>query len=409
MNSFTISERKKNLLDHSSLIIFCIMPFLEPRCIYELANLSNSYILNLLDNIFDIWRLLSAIFIFILYIFLWRKFTKIVLWVIAFQFCIFFSTMLNSGEYFAYIQTAVPIIGFVMLTEIYIKSAYTMTFFKTCYYVLSCLVIINLITILLYPDGMYVDFRDWEENWFLGYRNSHVYIFLPTIAFAYLMNLKNGRLNLQSKIIIGTIIASTLLIKSSTTLVAIVVIVFLLTFFKKKKLPRMMNIYTYLGGSIFASVGFMFFSLQNYITTFIVDILHRDVSFTSRIYIWQSAVYYIKQSFVFGYGYDSSVARDHLNNFTQAHNQYLDIFYMTGLMGFIVYILLLVIAMKQLFKYKDVIAAKILSFTLLGYFILYIVEAKRDWNAMFFVMLIIAYYLPLLMSKVVPSKTGEGG
>lgn len=62
-------------------------------------------------------------------------------------------------------------------------------FLESLYNVLEIFIYVNLITVLLYPNGMYV-YAGYSANWLLGYKNPMVRLFLPACAIGLLISKK---------------------------------------------------------------------------------------------------------------------------------------------------------------------------------------------------------------------------
>ncbi|WP_214754753.1 O-antigen ligase family protein [Exiguobacterium sp. s16] len=95
----------------------------------------------------------------------------------------------------------------------------------------------------------------------------------------------------------------------------------------------------------------------------IVNIFERDLTYTGRIYIWNVLEYYINNNFIFGYGYQAFWSYEYLNstsilnsigfNPTHAHNGIIDTVLSIGLVGLILYLLILIKLWWRLFVKRE--------------------------------------------------------
>ena len=78
-------------------------------------------------------------------------------------------------------------------------------------------------------------------------------------------------------------------------------------------------------------------NIQEYFANFIINILHKDVTFTGRTDIWNEALFYLKNNFIFGLGRLQSEKRTMMLGASSAHNQFLNFMFEGGivLLGYI--------------------------------------------------------------------------
>ena len=59
-------------------------------------------------------------------------------------------------------------------------------FIKNMAIIIGIIIVANFITIVMHPGGLYTDSRGWKANWVMGYYNSHIFTYLPWLAFSYM-------------------------------------------------------------------------------------------------------------------------------------------------------------------------------------------------------------------------------
>ena len=121
----------------------------------------------------------------------------------------------------------------------------------------------------------------------------------------------------------------------------------------------------------------MIFRLQNLFEFLIVDVLHRNLTLTDRVFIWDCVIEYIKHKPLFGYGYEYKSIRLLKTNpiSYHAHNQILEIIYQTGFLGLICISLIVYESIKSLNKYKSYKLSKFLILSLFILLIMMLTEA----------------------------------
>lgn len=187
--------------------------------------------------------------------------------------------------------------------------------------VLYILVVVNFITILLYPNGMSSN-ELYSLNWFLGYKNGMVRTMMPALTFSVIDSMHNhGKIVIKDFILYGICIASVILGDSSTSLVMLIIFMPCVLIFTKKRPINKLNIITlYLVVGII-SVSIVVFGVQTYFADFLGDYLDRDVTFTGRTYAWEYTLIRIMDSPIIGFGYhDGEEWRDVLGFFGENGN-----------------------------------------------------------------------------------------
>lgn len=83
----------------------------------------------------------------------------------------------------------------------------------------------------MHPGGLYTDSRGWKANWVMGYYNSHIFTYLPWLAFSYMYIYKlRGKLSTIGIGLLVFTICGIYMAGSKTSLVALG-IAFIIMFF----------------------------------------------------------------------------------------------------------------------------------------------------------------------------------
>lgn len=230
----SVSKRK---VINFILYVFLLIPF------FKIAYISVS--IPYADSIYKIMQLFS-IFIIFMIIIKYGKFSKFI-----FSFAIYFlilniSTILNKADISGGIFLTIRTMAICMLIDYGLKKD-TKTFLDSFEFLLSTLVYMNLISILIFTDGMYVNTSvGYTENWLLGYRNLHILYILPAILVSFLNSYyTKGKLCNRNYILLVLSLLSIVLVKSSTSLVGITVLIVFLVLNKILKNEKIFNIKNY--------------------------------------------------------------------------------------------------------------------------------------------------------------------
>lgn len=391
------------ILNNKLFVLLLILPFLEPRGVGEMAvYIGGAW--TLVDGVFDILRFISFIFIVVVSLSSLRRLSPMLLLCTLYEAIIVFSSILNQNFAFSQLINVVKIIGVCFLIEFYIKTERSAVLFDIMSKILEIFILINFLTLILYPDGMYINNRGWRSNYFFGYKNLHIYVyFIYFVVKSFDNYIKRGNHGYVFGITDIIIFLSSVMCNSSTTLVAISVYYLLVWIFAKRKVPGVVNITTSYFLSFALSLIIILVGAQKYFSLLIVGVLGKNLTFTNRTKIWAVALKSIKESPLIGNG---AISYDNIFStwtVTHAHNQFLDILLMGGILLLVVFTAMVILAnnrfgmIKNLKEY-NIIQNKIL-FIWIGYFIMFLMEARRD-DVYMFMLFIITYHLVDVLGTV---------
>lgn len=380
--NFKISKK-----DLRSLIVYflLLLPFFGPR--------GTTIISVKIDNvIFKAVPLVISIFLMI-HLIKNKKIQKVNIYVIIFLGCIGLTTYLNGGDIISLIEIAGKTLGLCLMINYAMKDN-PKYFLKSFGLLLKILLIINFITIILYPNGMYVSDTDFLGNWFLGYRNVHILFIFPAIIIDVINSfISKNKMELKNILFIVFCIVSLIMAGSATSsfgVICLLIVIILLNNDKSKiKVNSSLLLIIYI--CLFLSI--VIFRLQNLFEFLIVDVLHRDLTLTDRVFIWDCVIEYIKYKPLFGYGYEYKSMR--LLKTTpisyHAHNQILEIIYQSGFLGLLCISLIVYEGIKTLDKYKDEKLSKFLLLSLIILLTMMLTEAYA-YNTFIYIFVLCSNY-----------------
>lgn len=131
---------------------------------------------------------------------------------------------------------------------------------------------------------------------------------------------------------------------------------------------------------------------------FIEDVLHKDITFTYRTYMWDSALSLIAKSPIWGHGYaDEAWFRANMSNFAIGpHNFILSVLIYGGVVLLILYITICFKALLSIFACKDHIA-EIVCFGVVTLMFMMLMEMYP--YPLVFYLLALAYYYPNIVKE----------
>lgn len=196
-----------------------------------------------------------------------------------------------------------------------------------------------------------------------------------------------------------------LISKNSGSLAILVILILLFNILIKIKSPQIIGVL-----SMIAVVlpFYLVLSPPQWLEYIIVNIFNRDLTYTGRTYIWTSLNYYINSELLLGHGYQAFWNLGFLStisllstigfNPTHAHNGILDILLNIGLIGLILYLLIIfnlwikLINRKIMNKY---IVLGIMMMTLVVYNNIFEVDIIYPMS-IFYVLQVLIYYYSLI-------------
>lgn len=384
-----------------NVIIYFILllPFFKPSYIgSEIPKLS---------TIYNIMQILAMTVIVCLYL-KRRKCSKFFMGVCVFEAILLFSTIVSGQEIIETIFDIVRTLSVCMILEYGITKD-CKSLFRALLFIFEILLCINLFTILAFPKGMYIQYLTTNRNnWFLGNDNQHIKYILIGCCISLIYSIQFHNKILIRTIVLCAISAITVAIRLSATGVigSIVFIVLLLYIFLLRNKARISAKFLSIV-YIVLFLGIVIFRLQNLFAFIIVDILHKDITFTGRTHIWDFTFEYIKQKLLLGCGVESTQTRlikyadTHVIGAVNSHNQILETIYQGGIILLLVFVYIISLSIKKLEKNKKNICTKILICTTFALFVAMLTEVFN--MQIIFILLLLGYHV----DKIIKETKGE--
>lgn len=337
------------------------------------------------------YRLSVMVFMIILFFnfmnFKLSKFSIVfVFYTIILSLVTYFSTFGNLKLVF---HKYFKIMAIILYLDLGIKK-YTINTLFSLSYSLLILNIINFYTIIMYPSGWYSS-ELYDNNWFFGYDNTHIFMYFASIISFYLYRkAKNDKFNIFETLMICIITYNVFFCFSANSVVAYTI--FLIYILLKKQIDKIefMNSKTYFIIFLLIFVFIVLLRVQNLFEWLIVGVLHKDLTFTNRVKIWDMIITLIKEKPLFGYGLEPvEVLKYKLRGpFTHAHNTILDVMYKCGIAGIIPFLSMIIFSVKELYKNKENVISRYCSIILFCLLIMMNFEAREDKIGLYIVLVL---------------------
>lgn len=318
------------IINKNFMYCFLILPFLKPFNIILIPNV---------NNIFNIWKILSTCTIIFLYFLNLAKrqfkIQKTFLWGYLFLVTWYISLIINSSNDSDIVNNILSIFSFLLLSEVFsYDTAFIENLFKILYMVSNIYIICNFITVLFNKPlfNAVIPVTATYDRYFLGGDNYSAFILIPLCTFIFFYNLfKFGRIKVLAWIIalIGDLcliipLSYTGFFAYSVFLIAILAINF----------PKTIKIFNYknmlllnLFILITVSIGETNYSVNQWLSSIGKEGLN------GRNLIWPEALHAIYMKPLMGYGGLKESQYFLLNHIDHTHNIILQYFFSTGLIG----------------------------------------------------------------------------
>lgn len=389
-------QKGRIILNVRTFFMFlALFPFFQPEYLKSINFISRFY------NF-------AFVVIFALSIFLYfskKRPPSLLIWIVsAYNLWLLFVTIHNHQNVKGAIFQFITLIAFTVLLDLFSDHIKELTGVLLLHF--EWIIYLNLLSLLFFPDGFFHRANDaygLTTEWFLGSRNNFLFTMFPGVLVGLLYQ-KIGGSRLRSYCLISVVLISQFIQGSGTAKVGLAILLAV------ELIPFMKKIITPLKGMLLAGViNFMIVVVGNteFLRGIVEGVLQKDLTFSSRTIIWSNTIRAIQER-PLGYGLmDSVSAYLILGNFpgwiwkgaTHAHNNFLQILFQSGLIGFSIYMSLLVIGSFQCYKFWKYQSAKLLFVSLFIFAIISITENLE--TPLMYIILSFPFLIPkIIMTEV---------
>lgn len=344
----------------------------------------------------------------------YQKKSKFLITFLTYYFFLLLSTVMGSQDYKAFFVYTVQAVGTVFIVEYGIRKE-KLLLIKVIRNCLAVLAIMNLVSLLLFPDGF--SFIGETGYYILGIRIG----FSPFIILLLMVVLIYDRLSFGKYITKkGTVILivgflNLALQQVQTGVFTFIGILFLLFYLQRQRI-KLLTFHKFIIVFFAVFVSIVFFSAQYHIpffTELLVDVMGKDLSFNNRQFIWAASIRDIIQKPVWGYGMttggDVFVPFEYTSRIVTSHNQILHVLHEGGLISFSLFMYMFALIGKKISYYRHNYIVQIVFATIIGFFLMMLTEVQSQ-KALIFFLMALAYHVDKLIEidKGVNRKDTKG-
>lgn len=271
---------------------------------------------------------------------------------------------------------------------------------------LGLLVVINFITLIVFPKGLYYDGM-YYENWFLTYKNAHIMHFIPLIVISYICTYyQQPAYRFFFFVITGIITFSVFYCFSANSVFAYLLLIIFIIFQKYLVNIKILNSKTYFIVYLLLFFIIVIFRQQSLFSFLIVNIFNKNLTLNNRTQLWDLVIEEIKNKPIFGHGVESGKQFSVVFNnkhYTHAHNTILDVAYKGGFIWLICFFNIFRLTFKELEQSNHFIS-KLINFAIFCILIMSIFEAREDRIGLY-LLLVIGYNINFIINSFTPNKT----
>lgn len=273
---------------------------------------------------------------------------------------LFCTSFINGRSIQASISTVTPILIVCLFVELFLRynTGNTITVLNFTFLIY---VIVNTITLIIYPNGMYQNNRQLWTCWFLGEDNYSMGYYLFTIYIAYIYDFyRHGRAGISS--VLSSFLFLFIVFRNDIVQGKIVLFAILLLFvvLRIKKVKPYVTLTTSFISNAIIFLLLMFSNLNSYTALFFQKFINRDVlTFSGRSSIWIRALSLFFQKPIFGYGIyngDSMEELLRIKGITAPHNIFLSFALWGGILSIciLIYMILQIIRESKWFRRNQI-------------------------------------------------------
>lgn len=312
--------------------------------------------------------------------------------VLALFVIIALATISNRGDMTSWILDSFPCMALALFVGASWKTGHAEQLLKGAMLASTFYLAANLVLFLL---GGQLFSADPVNDLFYGYRNITFRIAIPAFSCSLVLDsMHRDRPSVRSWFIFALSLAEMLVAYSATSVCGMVVMGILVLLSRFGRLRSFFNGLTGLCFYLVAFLGIVVFRVQDYAAPIIENVLGRSATLTGRTFIWDEVfrlldgVHWIK-----GYGesyiWNALVVNNEL--FMHAHNEFLHVFMLGGVAGAAVFVALVALVARQLFRCRRSFGGACLSATLFAYLVIGLAEITLFPGA-FFLLAAMYYY-----------------
>ena len=354
--------RLANIRIKSIIIFILVVPLLKPEGLSELSPFADAVI-------YDYGLYIDSAIIFLWFVISLarrRKISFVLICVFAFVLYEALNTVIQGGSLYNLAASWLKILLAGMLIECCIDDFKPLI--ASMYIYLFVLLSINLVLVLMFPNGMFVSsvYYGFDTNWLLGFKSSLQYYVFPLIVISALYSHYSGK-RFQFIFVLILCHTETVLVRNTMLLVGLLIfdLLVILVYLRKRSVSYAVQV-PFIGALNFVFIFFGELAMkgEGFLSWLILGILGKSTTIYSRIAIWDTVIYRLSDSWLFGLGVLSDETRMNLiGTHAHAHNQMLQVVFESGVVGLLLFLLIFAVLVRTMYGRKDFSTEIIKCFT----------------------------------------------
>ena len=287
-----------------------------------------------------------------------------------------------------------------MLLEGCLQKGKFFPFVKACY--ITCLLILLsnlLMTFVVNPGGQYADFLDdLRGQCFYGDKNSVRNPALLGFAATCIMDAADGKkTSVRSIAMLLLGVASVTLVGSAASAVIFATIAFFYFTITLKSFFPDVRFVAALATAFWLVVVFV--RKIPFIESFIINTLHRDMTFSGRTVIWDTVIPVIAANPFLGRGLNSQIpVAWNVGYVTHTHDYFLDLLYKGGIAALLIQLYIFAISFRELHRASANNLSKIISLLVFAFIFAGVFGSLN--NPAFFMLLCIGFNIKTIITLI---------
>ena len=342
-----------------------------------------------MNTLLNFYRIVSSGLIAVIWIKFYRKVDSLIILYLVYSVFSVICVYVNGGDMIDTFISIFTMLSLILLICMSLEAS-KKAWMKAMFYIILTFTIIQIVSLLMLPNGLNNGTNESRIH-FLG-KDNEISLFIALaflICLSYIRYFGRDRL---AKACMFFLVCMELYFASGC---GIVITLFLLGMILLRKIIEKSNIITVFNAIItglIANYLLLFLNAQSYFTLFIQNVLHKDLTLSTRTRIWSTAISLIEKNPIFGTG-TSSVSVQGWRIQTYSHNAFLDIGVNFGFVGILLFmVILLYIAIYCKTHKIDSDEQYILATGLFAAFIFTLVEGAA-YRTEFITIIAFSYYI----------------
>lgn len=365
------------------LVLFSFLPFYIGSAFFVSDSIAT------LVTCFDI--VIGSVSFIILIIKKYRNlFSRITFLILIMYLYLLVITIINRADTIGLIRQIVPMLYIATLFSMFRDNIDDV--FVPLQWFLGVLIIINVSSLIVYPNGMgtvIVPEGGYSILYFLRHDNSHIIYLLPCFVISEYRVINNFEkrlsITLVSRIFQIFIISNIIITHVGNTIVWLLVFIVAYNVLKVRAINKTGTILLFVAVPITLNIVVVLLQKQiQIISIFAQNVLGKNTTFTGRIYVWTTSINLILDKPLTGRGYYGNSLMPKLIGYQQAHNLLLQL----ALIGGVVIIIIYAYILKQLYtrsQYASNLNSALCSATLISYLIYAVAESQFNYKMLIFI------------------------